>query len=879
MSLRAALSPSHVEDEAFCFTKNNNSKNIYMKRHLILPHVTKPGRYIGGEHNSIRKSWDDCTVRCGLIFPDLYEIGMSHQGLQILYHIVNQKQYALAERGYCPDFDMVKQLKQNNLPLTSLESGHSLAEFDIIGITLPYELCYSNILTILDLAGIDFFSRDRHESSPLIIGGGSCAMNPEPVADFFDAILLGDGEEAFLEIIETVKKAKETKCSRQELLHHLSRIDGLYIPSFFGVDYDRNGKIEAINPLIDGYHYVQRRVLPDLNRKDHLVHPIVPNAEIVHDRLGLEIARGCTRGCRFCQAGMIYRPVRERTVEQLTDMAISGIESSGFDELALLSLSTGDYSCLDSLMCQLMDHFSNKYVSISMPSMRVGTLTQSVMDQIRRVRKTGFTVAPEAGSERLRQVINKGISEEDLLTTCQDAFSLGWKLIKLYFMIGLPTETMEDIDSIFTLVKKAQNAGKQAGSKHKQINVSVGTFVPKPHTPFQWEPQLTINESNQRIQRLKQLLPRKGFKLKWHDPKQSYLEGVFSRGDRRLANLLVDAWKNGAGLDGWSDHFNLAVWQESAERCDINLDNYLRKRDTSEVLPWTHLRSGINDDFLKEELLKAHQLIYTPDCRYNNCQKCGLCDFKKIKPVVVNKIPTESQEIPGNKKDSAKKTSVIAENKEGTHYKYNVDYKKTGKICYLGHLEIIRLFFRALQRAKITVNFSQGYNPSPKISFSPPLPVGTESLAEFFIMDLPQPLINTKQTLDSINKELPEGMTVKTIQLHSGKFPQDVKNSYTIILPTRIAAQDLKRIDRFMSKDEVNIERFRKGKAKTINFRPLVEKLVALDENKLELSLINRAGFPSVKVSETIMEILPERQNEAMEIRILKTGWEEIDNK
>jgi len=850
-----------------------------MKQNSILPYVAKPGRYIGGEHNSIHKPWQECSVHCALLFPDLYEIGMSHQGLQILYHIINNHPDSLAERGYCPDIDMAKQLKSAGLALTSLESGRPLNEFDLIGITLPYELCYTNILTILDLSGLELLSRDRDEHSPLIIGGGSCSMNPEPVADFFDAILLGDGEEGFIDIIEQIKEAKEENCSKQELLQRLSGIKGLYIPSFFEVDYKNEGSISRIKPLFKGYDTIHRRILPDLNRIDYLTSPLVPNCAIVHDRLGIEIARGCTRGCRFCQAGMIYRPVRERTPGQISDLARNAINNSGFNELALLSLSTGDYSCLDTLMHQLMDEFSDDYVSISMPSMRVGTLTQSVMDQIKRVRKTGFTVAPEAGSERLRQVINKGISEEDLLITCRDAFSLGWKLIKLYFMIGLPTETMDDIDDIVTLVKKAKQAGVQAGVGRKQINVSVGTFVPKPHTPFQWEPQISLDESKNRIDRLKQILPRKGFKLKWHDPKQSYLEGVFSRGDRRLADLLICAWNNGARLDSWSDHFNLDIWLDSAKQCGINFDDYLRRRELSETLPWDHLHAGVKPDFLKKELERAHKLQYTPDCRYHNCHKCGLCDFKLIKPIVHRrKGDIISQNDSGRTTTTESQGNSPSNQRQENHYKYMVSYEKRGSICFLGHLEILQLILRAIRRAKINVNFSQGYNPSPKISFSPPLPVGTESLAEFFIMDLPQLLKNCDQIILRLNQQLPSGLTVKEIQLYPGKFPQNIKNTFITTFPSKLTVDEHKMIDNFLDDSEVLIKRVRKGKARKINIRPLVENISAHDPNSLKWTLISQAGSPSIKVLEAIKTILPDRQPALLEIKVVKTSWRPCKN-
>ncbi len=848
-----------------------------MKQKSLLPYVSKPGRYLGGEHNSIKKSWETCGVRCALLFPDLYEIGMSHQGLQILYHIINRHQSALAERGYCPDLDMATKLKENDLPLTSLESDRPLADFDLLGITLPYELCYTNILSILDLSGLELLSCDRDDHDPLIIGGGSCSLNPEPVADFFDAILLGDGEEGIIDIIEQINIAKKTHCSKQELLKHLSHIEGVYVPSFFKIHYTDDDKIDTIKSQVEGYNEILRRILPDLNNIDHLKQPLVPSAETVHDRLGIEIARGCTRGCRFCQAGMIYRPVRERTISQITELAVNGIETSGFDELALLSLSTGDHSCLDKLLCQLMDKFSDDYVSISMPSMRVGTLTQTVMDQIKRVRKTGFTVAPEAGSERLRQFINKGITEEDLLTTCRDAFTLGWKLIKLYFMIGLPTETLEDIDDIVALAKKTKLAGEQAGVGRRQINVSVGTFVPKPHTPFQWEPQITIDESHERINRLKKLLPRKGFKLKWQDPKQSYLEGVFARGDRRLSKLLIKAWENGARFDSWSDHFNLTIWQKSADQCGMNLDNYLRRRDSSETLPWHHLRSRIETDFLKKELENAHKLHYTTDCRNNTCHKCGLCDFKRIKPVIAVKKGTLSNTRSEVANDIDLQQAEITKEDQIDHFKYMVRYEKRGPICYLGHLDILRVVLRTLRRAKITINFSQGFNPKPKVSFSSPLPVGVESLAEFFIMDLPQPLKDLNQTLARLNRELPSGLRVKEIQLHSGKFPQNICISYIVTFPSKLTSDDHKLISHFLDQNEVILTRVKKGATKEINIRPLIDKITFNEPNKLQVTLFNRMDSPSVRVLEAIKKIFPDRQNELMEIKLLKTEWRPLE--
>ncbi len=841
-----------------------------------LPFVNKPGRYLGHEYNAIVKEWDQTPLHCVLIFPDLYEIGMSHQGLQILYHILNSQNKVLAERCYCPAKDMEELLRSRELPLCSLETNRPLLDFDLIGITLPYELCYTNILTILDLAGIPFRSTDRDEEMPIVLGGGSCSLNPEPVADFFDAILLGDGEEAILEIAECVRICRKEKLPRAEILNRLATIHGVYIPSHFEPVYREDGTIAEVKALNNDAHQVTRRILSDLSKLDHLLHPLVPNSKIVHDRLGVEVARGCTRGCRFCQAGIIYRPVRERSPEQIFELASQGIENSGFNELALLSLSTGDYSCLATSLPQLMDRFADKAISVSMPSMRVGTLTQELMDQIKRVRKTGFTLAPEAGSERLRRVINKGISEDDLLTTSKDAFGLGWKVMKLYFMIGLPTETLEDIEAIANLAKKTKSVGSQSGGRgRQQINVSVGTFVPKPHTPFQWNAQISMKESQEKITLLKKTLPRKGINLKWHDPEQSLLEGVFSRGDRRLARLLETVWEKGARLDSWSDYFNLARWQEAADECSLVLDDFLRERDLEEVLPWQHLSSGVDESFLKEELTKAHAEAYTPDCRYHDCQKCGLCDFKTIKPIVIDRKQ--------KKKDTDGKApvqSITATQKpqqvEDPHFQYTVNYSRLGDICYLGHLEILQIVFRILRRAKITTNFSKGFNPSPKVSFGPAMPVGTQSLAEYFVMDLPAPLDDLNEAKQRLNKQMPPGLEVQDITLSNGKVPQELLSSYRITLYPALTEHDKELIEQFLNTESFTLKRVRKGKVKEIDFRPLTVAFEIIEDNIVALELISRASQAGVKPIEAIAAILQKDQDDLLSSVVIKTGWKEI---
>lgn len=846
----------------------------------ILPLVQKPGRYIGGELNSVHPDYSKIDLSFVLVFPDLYEIGMSHQGLQILYHIINRQPGLAAERCYAPDVDMEEQLRRHDLPLFSLESRRPLAEFDVIGFTLPYELCYTNILTVLDLAKIPFRAEDRGEDFPLIIGGGACAMNPEPVADFFDLIVLGDGEEALLELTWALRASREQGFSRAETLQRCADIQGVYVPSLFKPHYS-DGRLTAIEPLQEGYTEVTRRIVPELPPVELLTHPLVPLVKPVHDRLGVEIARGCTRSCRFCQAGMIYRPVRERSREQIMKLAEEGVHNSGFDELALLSLSTGDYSDLPGLLVKLMDRFAEEHVSVALPSMRVGTLTPEVIEQIRRVRKSGFTVAPEAGTDRLREVINKGITEDDLLTGCRDAFAAGWNVIKFYFMIGLPTETQEDLEAIIDLAVRAK---KEAKGGRTQINVSVSTFVPKPHTPFQWHGQLSIAETKERIDFLKRNLPRKGFRLKWHEPYQSFLEGLFSRGDRRLSLLIEAAWQAGARLDGWSDHFLLERWQEAAEQIGLDLEAYLRPRDQEEVLPWDHLHCGVKRDFLLEEWQKALDQVYTPDCRTSGCQQCGLCDFKSIRPLTQaaheKKEPqTEPATSSEQKSESSRGSWTRTEQGQQPVFRYRVHYSRLGDGRFLGHLEVLQLVFRGLQRTGLPILFSQGFNPSPKVSFSPALPVGVESHIEYFDIDLAAPLKNPQETAELLNISLPDFLAVQEITAIRKKPPVDQIISYQCTLPESVDLEQLiARRTEFLAADQFVIERIRKQKKRELDLRALVKRL-ELDpegERVLLLDLFHPHGSAGTSTREILEKVLGLSEDQSQLVRVMKCRSQEV---
>ncbi|MCL2790410.1 MAG: TIGR03960 family B12-binding radical SAM protein [Desulfobulbus sp.] len=831
----------------------------------IFPLVRKPGQYVGGELHAVSGSFDADNLNFCLIFPDLYEIGMSHQGLQILYHILNSHEKTTAHRAYAPDIDMERELRAQGLPLFSLEAKIPLAAYDVLGITLPYELCSTNILTVLNLAGVPFWAAERTEEHPLVLGGGSCSLNPEPVAEFFDAIALGDGEEIIQDIAELLALAKKERWPRAVVLERLAGLAGVYIPSLFKPRYAQH-RLVAVEPLRPDIPFVRRNVLPRLHVPSLLHRPLVPVVKPVHDRLGVEIARGCTRGCRFCQAGMTYRPVRERTLEEIMELANEGIAHSGFEELALLSLSTGDFSCLDVLMSALMDRFADDCVSVSMPSMRVGTLTPKIMEQIKRVRKTGFTIAPEAGTDRLRQVINKGITEEDLLATCRDAFALGWKLIKLYFMVGLPTETGADVEGIVQLARKARAQAGQGRGRPVQVNLGVATFVPKPHTPFQWEAQISLEESKARINRLKQMLPRQGYKLKWHDPEQSFLEGVFSRGDRRLSRLIEAAWRMGARLDGWSERFDLALWHRAAAACGLVMEEYLRQRPTEEILPWDHLHSGVDLSFLEAERAKAFAQQYTPDCRVHGCQGCGLCDFKTVQPVVHARpaaVPPPSPCPVGQKQSGPQKA-----------YSYRVHYTRLGDSRFYGHLELMQLIFRALQRAALPLLFSSGFNPSPRVSFSQALPVGIESLAESFDMELSCPLVSLEETAARLNDRLPATIRVRMVELVPRGVAMSNTTSYTLAAAAYPEGLRQSMAD-FLDKDSFVIDRFRKNRHKAVDLRPLVTRL-EFDQDTILLDLLGHQGQPGTNPREILEKVLGFSERDALLVRILKTEVKEM---
>lgn len=593
----------------------------------ILQYVQKPARYVGGELNSVIKDPDKVDIRYAFCFPDIYEIGMSHLGMKILYGLVNDREDSWCERVFAPDVDMEEQMRKNNVPLFALESGDYIKDFDIIGFTLMYELCYTNVLNMLDLAGIPLYSKDRTELAPIICVGGPCACNPEPIADFVDLVFLGDGEDSTNAVLDLLKECKKKGATKQEFLLKAKDITGVYVPSFYKDSYNADGTLKELVPINGAPEKVKKSVVSDMNKCYYPKEFVVPFISIVHDRAVEEIFRGCIRGCRFCQAGFIYRPIREKSVETINAQSKALIDSTGYDELSLCSLSTSDHSQVNEMLTSLIDWTVKDKISLSLPSLRVDNFSDELVDKLNKVRKSGLTFAPEAGTQRLRDVINKNVTQEEVINTCTKAFDNGWATVKLYFMMGLPTETMEDIEGIANLGMDVLHAFYNNPNRQKgtglQVNISCSSFIPKPFTPFQWEPEDTMESLKAKQKHLLESIPSKKIKVSYHETPTSLLEGVLARGDRRLSAVIYSAFKDGCKFDSWDEHFKFASWMKAFE--ENNLDPYFytqRKRDFSEVLPWDHLDYGISRKFLEKENLKAHENKTTPHCRIK-CAGCG----------------------------------------------------------------------------------------------------------------------------------------------------------------------------------------------------------------------------------------------------------------
>jgi len=795
-----------------------------------LLNVDKPARYMGGEVGIIRK--DSPEIRFVLAFPDVYEIGMSHLGFQILYTILNSHDWLAAERVYTPWPDRQAQLEEGGKLLCTLESAVPLADADIIGFTLQHELSYTNIVNMLRMADVPVLAAERHDPWPLVIGGGPCAYNPEPLVDFFDAFLVGDGEEAAPEIAMLCRALKKSGATKEELLEKLASIPGVYVPSFFTVDYLADGRIKKITARKDDYVTVKRRFLSDLETAPYPTEPVIPFLKTVHDRVSMEIGRGCTRGCRFCQAGYIYRPLRERTPEKILETIEKTLRHTGYEEVSLLSLAAGDYGCLTPLLKELMARYAESKIAVSFPSLRVGTLSDELVEEVKKVRKTGLTLAPEAGSERLRLVINKGITEEDLIKDAGAAFRAGWRLIKLYFMIGLPTETMDDIAAIVGLARRVKSEGRGCGGG--EVNVSVSSFVPKAHTPFQWEEQISYEEILTKQEFLRNELKKYKLKFKWHDAPLSVIEGVFARGDRRLGAVLQAAVKLGCRFDSWGDHFSFSKWQQAFAETGIDPRTYLRSRDVDEILPWDHIDSGVSREFLLQERGKGVAGEFTRDCREGVCTGCGVCDFATVR----NRPAGVAASMSGASFNQAGPDSSALPDSGGAQ-RIRVKYSKTGAMIFLSHLELLTLFTRAVKRAGIPVKYSQGFHPHPKFSFATALSVGVESFAEYLDIEV-APEFDADSLKALLNRSLPDGIAVLTAWAVPAKSPSlstiMERVRYRVTFPERLSADLEAAAADFMALETSPFRRVKKNGPQEYDLRHELFSLAA-GENSLTMEI------------------------------------------
>ncbi len=775
----------------------------------FLPLVSKPARYIDSEVNAVHKDPGSMRTKVCLLFPDTYEVGMSHLGLRILYDIINKRPDAVCERVFSPWTDYEAKLRASGRPLRSLESNLPVREFDIVGVTLQYELSYSNILAALDLSRIPRRSIDRKDGHPIIVAGGPCSVNPGPLSDFIDVFFIGEAEEAVHELIEL----RQEHSARQPFLEALATRAGFYVPSL-------------------GKNVVRRRFLTSIDAAPYPRKPLLPLMKPIHDRVTVEVARGCIRGCRFCQAGIIYRPYRERSPETVKDLLRGSLACTGYEELSLASLSTGDYSDIEPLITGLMKTYKDSRVSVSLPSLRVGTLTPAMIEAIAGTRKTGFTLAPEAGTERLRRVINKPVTDLDLMDAAETIFASGWSTLKLYFMIGLPTETDEDLDGIIRLANELYARGRRSSRRHVQLNVSVSTFVPKPHTPFQWMGQAPIEEVRRKQAYLAQGLRKRGITLKAHDPETSQLEGAFARGDASLGRVIEKAVDLGCRFDGWSEAFNYHKWTEAFAACGIDLAAYAgRTFDLSEELTWGHVRTGVTDAFLKKEYQRAIEATITDNCRVE-CTHCGLgCKdggtSELGRPAAPARGEQEAAPLPAEKTSSAPPEITT---------RIRLKFSRIGRIRFLSHLDFMTLFHRTAVRAGIPIAFSQGFNPHPKIAFGPALSVGMESEAEYLDMET-DPFIDLMQVTKALNSSLPEGVRVleaRIIPKKAGSLSGSIgRYIYEVGIPDEHAKDVDARTKEFLARGAVIVEK--DGKQKDI--RPGIESMVLKGPNLVEIVL------------------------------------------
>ncbi len=834
----------------------------------ILPRVEKPSRYLGNEVNAVHKAPGSVDIRVGLAFPDLYDLGLGNLGIHILYAAINAVGWASCERIYAPGLDMEAQLRERKLPLFTLETKSPVAELDLLGFTLQSELTYTNILNLLQLSGLSLRTSGRQPTDPLVCAGGPAVFNPEPLAPFIDFFVIGDGEDAILEIIEVLRDSRGA--TRSERLKRLAELEGIYVPTLYPMETLDDGRIV---PALDAPP-IRKRITRDLNGSTFPVDYIVPYTQQVHDRISLEVLRGCTQGCRFCQAGMTTRPVRERGLQEVDSLLQRTLDATGYEEVSLVSLSTCDYSRVRQLVENTVERARPQRVSVSLPSLRLDSFSVELADMVAETRRTGLTVAPEAASPRLRSVINKWIPDEELLQMTLAAYERGWDHVKMYFMIGLPTERDDDILAISDLAKEVVTRGRRI-HRRARANLGVSTFVPKPFTPFQWAEQLSLEETERRQDLLQEALDRDPrIKFGRHDPRETFLEGLIGRADRRAADLIEAAFHQGARFDAWREHLDFGAWQRAIQQVGYDVANALRRRDRSERLPWDHIDVLIPKQWFREDWQRALKLEHALDCRHSKCHKCGVIDHER--PLCASML---RRSIQGRAPESSwERSDPIAPQEPPAAQRLWLKVSRTDSARYLSHLEAVNAWLRALRRAKIPLSYSQGFHPHPKLAFSSAVPVNTQSLGEYMDITLVQ-RFDPQVLMSRLAEVLPQGFGVHAISEVHRSAPSlmsiNTGSDYLIRLPGTDRAQLQQRVDALCALEHLEVPRRTKKRRqrrqsadRVVDLRGSIQRCELLSDEipTLSMRLIRVDG-----VIAKVRELLPHLTNEPDRALVIRT--------